>query len=116
MRFLTYGENQYAAKVVKILPTADPATQRNVVHLEVEIAPEKLVPGITGEVVIEVGEHEHTLIVPRRAVFGTNLYAVNDGRIEFRTRRRDAEVNFDGLLRLPFNADFLVRVFPRVRE
>jgi RND family efflux transporter MFP subunit len=84
VRFLTYGENQYAAKVVKILPTADPATQRNVVHLEVEIAPEKLVPGITGEVVIEVGEHERTLIVPRRAVFGTNLYAVNGGRVELR--------------------------------
>ncbi len=84
VRFLTYGENQYSAKVIKILPTADPATQRYMVHLQVDIPQEKLVPGISGEAVIEVGEHDNTLIVPRRAVFGTNLYAVNDGRVELR--------------------------------
>jgi hypothetical protein len=54
------------------------------VHLRVDIPPDQLVPGITGEVVIDVGEHENTLIVPRRAVFGANLYAVRDGRIELR--------------------------------
>ena len=84
VRFLTYGENQYPAKVLKILPTADPATQRYMVHLQVDIPPEKLVPGISGEAVIEVGEHDNALIVPRRAVFGTNLYAVRDGRVELR--------------------------------
>lgn len=84
VRFLTYGENQYSAKVIKILPTADPLTQRYMVHLEVDIAPEKLVPGITGEAVIEVGQHDNALIVPRRAVFGTNLYAVSGGRVELR--------------------------------
>ncbi len=84
VRFLTYGENTYHAKVTKILPTADPATQRYIVFLDVDIAPEKLVPGITGEVVIDVGEHDNTLVVPRRAVFGTNLYAVDGGRVELR--------------------------------
>jgi RND family efflux transporter MFP subunit len=84
VRFLTYGEKTYGAKVVKILPTADPATQRYIVHLQVDIPPDQLVPGITGEVVIDVGEHENTLIVPRRAVAGNSLYAVNNGRIELR--------------------------------
>ena len=84
VRFLTYGEETYRAKVAKILPTADPATQRYVVYLDVDIPKDKLVPGITGEVVIDVGEHENTLILPRRAVFGTNLYAVTGGRVELR--------------------------------
>jgi RND family efflux transporter MFP subunit len=84
VRFLTYGEGTFTATVAKILPTADPATQRYIVHLKVEIPPEKLVPGITGEVVITVAEREKTLIVPRRAVFGRNLYVVKDGRVELR--------------------------------
>jgi RND family efflux transporter MFP subunit len=84
VRFLTYGESSVSASVVKILPTADAATQRYLVHLRVDIAPEKLVPGITGEVSIDVGEHEKTLIVPRRAVQGHSLYAVINGRVELR--------------------------------
>jgi RND family efflux transporter MFP subunit len=83
VRFLSY-EGQPSATVVKILPTADPLTQRYIVHLAVDIAPEKLVPGLTGEVSIVVGERENTLIVPRRAAFGSNLYVVQDGRVELR--------------------------------
>ena len=85
VRFLTYGDAQFPATVTKILPTADPATQRYVVYLQVEIAPEKLVPGITGEVVINVGEHENTLLVPRRALYGRRLLVVKNGRVEERT-------------------------------
>ncbi len=84
VRFLTYGEETYHSTVKQILPTADPATQRYIVYLDVDIPKDKLVPGITGEVVINVGRHDNTLIVPRRAVFGTNLYAVVGGRIELR--------------------------------
>lgn len=84
VRFLTYGDSSYNARVSKILPTADPATQRYIVQLQVDIPVEKLVPGITGEVVIDVDVHNNTLIVPRRAVLGRNLYVVNDGRVELR--------------------------------
>jgi RND family efflux transporter MFP subunit len=85
VRFLTYGDSQYQAVVTKILPTADPATQRYAVHLQVAIAPEMLKPGITGEVSIDVGEHEKTLLVPRRALYGRNLLVVRNGRVESRT-------------------------------
>ena len=60
VRFLTYGERTYNATVTKILPTADPATQRYVVYLAVNIDLEKLVPGITGEAWITVGERDKT--------------------------------------------------------
>ncbi len=84
VRFLPYGVSIYDAAIVKILPTSDPETQRYIVHLDVKIDPEKLVPGITGEVTIVVGERPAKANVPRRALFGTNLYVVKDGRVELR--------------------------------
>jgi RND family efflux transporter MFP subunit len=84
VRFLPYGVGHYDATVVKILPTSDPLTQRYLVHLEVKIADDKLVPGITGEVSIVVGERKAKANVPRRALFGSNLYVVKDGRVELR--------------------------------
>mgnify|MGYP001549808253 FL=1 len=84
VRFLGYGSQLYDAKVIKILPTADPETQRYLVHLEVKIDPDKLVPGITGEVSIVVGERDAQAIVPRRALFGSNLYVVKDGHVQLR--------------------------------
>jgi RND family efflux transporter MFP subunit len=82
VRFLTYGDPPSNATVTKILPTADPETQRYVVYLNVDIPVEKLVPGITGEVSITVGVHENALTVPRRAVSGGSLYVVRNGRVE----------------------------------
>jgi RND family efflux transporter MFP subunit len=84
VRFLTYGDPPSNATVTKILPTADPETQRYVVYLAVDIDPGKLVPGITGEVSITVGVHENALTVPRRAVSGHSLYVVNGGTVELR--------------------------------
>lgn len=84
LRFLGYGDWLYPAKVTKILPTADPTTQRYVVHLEVEIDHDKLVPGITGEVNIVVGERPSEANIPRRALFGNNVYVVEDGRVKLR--------------------------------
>jgi RND family efflux transporter MFP subunit len=84
VRFLPYGAWLYDATITKILPTSDPETQRYIVHLDVKIEPEKLVPGITGEVSIVVGERPAKANVPRRALFGNNLYVVKDGRVELR--------------------------------
>lgn len=76
----------YHATVGKILPTADPVTQRYLVHLDMkDVAPEELIPGKTGEVTITVGEHVAKAIVPRRALNGKTLYVVKDGRVERRT-------------------------------
>ncbi len=91
VRFLGYGAWLYDATVTKILPTADPQTQRYLVHLDVEIEPEKLVPGITGEVNIVVGEREADVIVPRRALFGNNVYIVENGRV----RLQQVEIGYE---------------------
>jgi len=84
-RFLPYGAALYDGTVSKILPTADPTTQRYIVELEVEIDPARLVPGITGEVTIVVGEREAKALIPRRALFGSSVYVVREGRVELRS-------------------------------
>jgi RND family efflux transporter MFP subunit len=87
--FLPYGNATFDATVTKILPTADPETQRHGAILDVAIPPEKLVPGITGEVSIVVGAHEAHAIIPRRALFaGDQVFAVVDGRVELRRVRK----------------------------
>jgi RND family efflux transporter MFP subunit len=93
VRFLGYGNQQYDAKVVKVLPTADPETQRYIVHLEVQIDPDLLVPGITGEVNIIVNERKSQAIIPRRALFQRSVFVVKDNRVE----QRKVDVGFTSL-------------------
>jgi RND family efflux transporter MFP subunit len=93
LRFLSYGAAQYPGRVEKILPAADPLTQRYMVHLSAEIDPKLLVPGITGEVNIIVDAREKAIVVPRRALLGRNVFVVKDGRVEIRT----VEVGFTSL-------------------
>jgi RND family efflux transporter MFP subunit len=93
VRFLGYGNELYRASVSKILPTADPETQRYEVFLNVDLPLERLIPGLTGEVSIVVGEHENTLIVPRRALFGNSLFVVKNSRV----RLRNVTVGYVGL-------------------
>jgi RND family efflux transporter MFP subunit len=83
--FLPYGEWEYNGVVKKILPTADPETGRHLVDLDItDIAPEKLIPGITGEVSIVVGSHPAKAIVPLRALLNENVFVVKDGKVELR--------------------------------
>jgi RND family efflux transporter MFP subunit len=93
VRFLGYGPQLYGASVTKVLPTADPETQRYIIHLNVDLPPEKLVPGLTGEVSIVIGERDARTIIPRRALRGNKVLAVRGGRVE----ERAVEVGYVGL-------------------
>jgi RND family efflux transporter MFP subunit len=84
VRFLGYGSLLYNATVFKVLPTANAETQRYIVHLTVDIPVEKLVPGLTGEVSIILGEREAAAIIPRRAVRNNEVLVVSGGRVELR--------------------------------
>jgi RND family efflux transporter MFP subunit len=87
IRFLGYGAQLYNASVVKVLPTANAETQRYIVHLTVDIPVEKLVPGLTGEVSIVLGEREAAAIIPRRALRGNEVFVVNGNKVELRKVR-----------------------------
>ncbi|MFA6285824.1 MAG: efflux RND transporter periplasmic adaptor subunit [Opitutaceae bacterium] len=91
VRFLSYGNDQFPAKVSRVLPSADPLTQRYTVILEVAIAPERLVPGLSGEASITVGEHPGVLIIPRRALLGDYVLVVKNGHVVQRRVQRGYE-------------------------
>lgn len=84
VKFLGYGSQMYGASVIKVLPTADPTTQRYIVHLNVDLPAEKLVPGLTGEVSIVLGERDAKTTVPRRALRGNEIFVVNGSTVELR--------------------------------
>jgi RND family efflux transporter MFP subunit len=89
--FLPYGDRQFDAKVVKVLSSSDPSTQRYPVHLEIDpsqLSPEQLVPGITGEASIIIDEREASTIIPRRALVADQVLVVKSGLVEQRKVRR----------------------------
>ncbi len=94
VRFLTFGADQYNATVTKILPSADPTTQRYTVFLDV-VLPEGriLLPGLTGEVSIVISERPNATIIPRRALIGDYVYALDGSRVV----RRRVEKGYEGL-------------------
>jgi RND family efflux transporter MFP subunit len=95
VRFLGHENDIFDATTVKILPTAEAETQRYIVHLEVNTKgrTDLLVPGLTGEVSIVVGERDADALVPRRAVFGSSVYVVAEGRVI----RRKVELGYVSL-------------------
>lgn len=83
--FLSYGPQQYPAVLTKKLPTANAETQRYTIHLNVDIPEDKLVPGLTGEVVIVIGQRDNQMIIPRRALRGNQVMLVDSGEVVVRT-------------------------------
>lgn len=84
VRFLGYGDERFEATVSKVLPTADPATQRYRIHLDVKIDRDRLKPGLTGEVAVLIGERENTLLFPRLALFNGSVYVASKNVVELR--------------------------------
>lgn len=85
VRFLTFGADQYNAVISKILPAADPTTQRYTVFLDVFLPEGRvLLPGLTGEVSIIIAERPNAVIIPRRALIGEYVYVVAGGKVEQR--------------------------------
>lgn len=85
--FLPFGMLQFEAKVTKILSSADPATQRYPVWLDVSMPTDKpLVPGMTGEVSIILAERPAKTNVPRMALIGDRdrLFVVSNGKAQLR--------------------------------
>ena len=91
VRLLGYGNEQFNAKVSKILPAADAQTRRYTIHLDVAIDQTRLVPGLTGEVSIITAERDNTVLIPRRALIGDKVMVVVDGVVEVRTVEKGYE-------------------------
>ena len=82
VRFLTFGADQFNAVISKILPSADAATQRYTLFLEIALPQGRvLLPGLTGEVSIIIAERANAVTIPRRALIGDYLYVVEGGSL-----------------------------------
>ena len=80
VRFLAYGLQMYEAKVLKVLPNADPQNQQYRCYLEVDIDPHQLIPGLSGEASIIRNKRENTLVAPRASLYNDNIFIIKNGR------------------------------------
>lgn len=76
VRLLTYGNQLYPAKVIRVLPTADKENQQYTAFLEVDIEAGKLIPGLSGESSIIRQRIPNALIIPRRALIGDFVFKI----------------------------------------
>ncbi len=94
VRFLTFGADQYNAVISKILPSADAATQRYTLFLDIALPEGRvLLPGLTGEVQIIIAERANAVTIPRRALVGEYVYVVEGGRLA----RRKVAKGYEGM-------------------
>ncbi len=93
VRLLGQSGRTLEGEVIKILPTADPVTQRYIVHLKVNAELASLIPGSTGDASIIIAERESPTVIPRRAVFNQKVWLVRDGK----ATRQVIEPGFVGL-------------------
>ena len=93
VRFLAYGPELYPAKVVKVLPNADPQNQHYRAYLEVSIPAERLIPGLSGEASIIRNRRPGALIAPRAALKDGAVFVIENDI----ARRRSVTVGFRSL-------------------
>lgn len=93
VRFLAYGPELYPAKVVKVLPNADPLNQQYRAYLEVSIPAERLIPGLSGEASIIRNRRDGSLLAPRSALKDGAVFVIENGI----ARRRPVTTGFRGL-------------------
>jgi RND family efflux transporter MFP subunit len=85
LQVYAFRTRQFNAKVSAIQPAADPDTQRYTIVLDLENPPENLMAGMTGEMNIITGRHEHVLLLPTRALLVDQALVVRGGFVQSRT-------------------------------
>src|SRR5881227_1237311 len=85
LQLYAYRMKTFTARVSSVQPAADPTTQRYTIVLEMENPPDNLMVGMTGEMNIITGTHQHALLVPTRALLVDQALVVRHGIVETRT-------------------------------
>ncbi len=80
--FLGYFGQRFTGKVEGVLASADERTKRYTAYLNLDIAPDLLAPGLTGEASITINQRENALTAERRSLAGTKLYLVRGDRVQ----------------------------------
>lgn len=93
VQFQPYPFKRFDAVIEQILPPLEANTQRYRVYLNVEIEPEQLLHGMTGEGYVTIQEHPNALILPRAALFDRKVFVIRDGRVHV----QEVELGFGGI-------------------
>ena len=84
----------FEGKLSQVLPVGNSSTQRFTVFVDMnEALPAEVLSGQTGEATFVADEHPDALLVPRRALVGTQCYVVKDGVVQ----KRDLTIGFTTL-------------------
>ena len=89
VRLYSYAKQDFTATLKEILPQGDNQSYRAILTLD--NPPERLLPGMTGELNIIIGVHENALIIPTRALRADRTVLVVENGI---VRKRKVEVGF----------------------
>ena len=84
VRLLAYGGRLFPATITHVLPGADSESQQYTVFLKIDIRPELLIPGLSGEASIIRNRKPETLLIPRQALFGNSVFIVSNQHAELR--------------------------------
>lgn len=80
VRLYSYGSRDFQAKVTKIRSQGQNQSFEVILHLTDEV--HDVLPGMTGEANIVIGQRENTLMVPTRAIRDGNLlYVIRGGKV-----------------------------------
>jgi len=86
IRLYAHQDKDLVGTLKEILPQAENQVYR--VRFSLDNPPQTLLPGMTGELNVIIGERTNTLTIPSRAVRKGNIVlAVIDGRVQFVTVR-----------------------------
>ncbi len=77
VRLYSYQGDNFDGKVVERLPQGE--NQNYKVIIKLENSPKNLLPGMTGEMNVVIGERDNTLIIPTRAIWNNNVLVVRGG-------------------------------------
>jgi RND family efflux transporter MFP subunit len=81
VQFQPYPMERFNGVIDQILPPVEVNTQRYRVYLNVDIAPERLLHGMTGEGFVVIEEHENALLVPRVSLMNGQVFVADQGRV-----------------------------------
>lgn len=85
VRLYSFGDDTFPAEVLQILPKAENQTYGVILEVKDPVRARALMPGMTGEANIIVGQRNDALLIPARAIReGRRVFVVENGRVSIR--------------------------------
>jgi len=84
LHLASYPNQTFEGTVTRLEDVANASSKTRNLVVNVDAPDDVLVPGLTGEGFLVKDERPEAVLIPRRALIGSSVYVVNDGRVEIR--------------------------------